>query len=145
MKTSRITYFLGLIPFQEATGAALFDHIIIFFTKYDVPYIYNCIGFASDGANNMMGAHNSVVSRLKDAILNIFIMKWICHSLHLCASYACEKLPQKVEKFTRDVYNYFSNSPKRSGELKQFQEFANVSPVKMLHPELQVDFCLKAR
>lgn len=127
-------YFLALIPVQEATGAALFDHIINFLNNYSIPYKDNCIGFASDGANNMMGAQNSVVSRLKEAIPNIFIMKCICHSFHLCASYACEMLPQEIEKFTKDVYNYFANSPKRSGELKQFQEFANVSPVKILHP-----------
>lgn len=39
-----------------------------------------------------------------------------------------------MEKLTRDVYNYFSSSPKRVGELKEFQEFANVSPLKILHP-----------
>lgn len=127
-------YFLALIPIQEATGVALFDHIINFFTKYGIPFEKNCIGFASDGANNMMGAQNSVASRMKEAIPNIFIMKCICHSFHLCASYSCEQLPQEIEKLTRDVYNYFANSPKRSGELKQFQEFAHVSPVKILHP-----------
>uniref|UniRef100_A0A1Y1MFW2 BED-type domain-containing protein n=1 Tax=Photinus pyralis TaxID=7054 RepID=A0A1Y1MFW2_PHOPY len=68
------------------------------------------------------------------AIAGIFVMKCICHSFHLCASYACEKLPEEVEKFARYVYNYFSNSPKRTEELKEFQQFANVSPVKMLHP-----------
>jgi hypothetical protein len=33
-------------------------------------------------------------------------------SFHLCASYACEKLPHDVEKITREVYNYFAHSPK---------------------------------
>nr|CAI5841217.1 unnamed protein product [Callosobruchus analis] len=127
-------YFLALIPVQDTTGAALFEHIIDFFNNYKVPYKENCIGFASDGANNMMGQHNSLVSRLKEAIPNIFIIKCICHSFHLSASYACEKLPQEVEQLCRDIYNYFSNSPKRSGELREFQEYVNVSPLKMLHP-----------
>lgn len=127
-------YFFALIPIQEATGAALFDHIINLFNQFNIPYKNNCIGFASDGANNMMGAQNSVMSRMVEVIPHIFVMKCICHSFHLCASYACEKLPQEVEKFTRDVYNYFSNSPKRVGELKEFQEFANTSPLKILHP-----------
>lgn len=61
-------------------------------------------------------------------------MKCICHSFHLCASYACEQLPTEIEKFTRDVYNYFSNSPKRIGDYKEFKNFANASPVKILHP-----------
>ncbi|KAB0793694.1 hypothetical protein PPYR_13314 [Photinus pyralis] len=127
-------YFLALIPIHDATGAALFEHIIQFFNKYGIDFKQNCIGFASDGANNMMGGQNSVVSRIKELIPGIFVMKCICHSFHLCASYACEKLPEEVEKFARYVYNYFSNSPKRTEELKEFQQFANVSPVKMLHP-----------
>lgn len=32
------------------------------------------------------------------------------------------------------MYNYFSNSPKRIDQYKEFQEFANVSPHKILHP-----------
>nr|CAI5863198.1 unnamed protein product [Callosobruchus analis] len=127
-------YFLALIPIQEATGAAIFNQIVNYFEKYNIPYKENCIGFASDGASNMVGAQNSVSSRIIEAIPHIFVMKCICHSFHLCASYACEKLPQEVEKFTRDVYNYFSNSPKRTGELKDFQHFTNTSPLKILHP-----------
>lgn len=96
-------HLLALIPVEEATGAALFNHIITFFEKFQIPYKENCIGFASDGANNMMGANNSVVSRLREAIPNIFILKCICHSFALCASYACEKLPEFVEQFARDV------------------------------------------
>ena len=37
--------------------------------------------------------HNSVVSRLKEKIPSIFVMHCICHTAHLCASHACEKLP----------------------------------------------------
>ncbi|KAJ8929609.1 hypothetical protein NQ314_017686 [Rhamnusium bicolor] len=86
-------YFLALIPVGDATGAAIFDHIIAFFDKYDVPY--NCIGFASDGTNSMMGVHNSLASRMRETIPHIFIMKCICHSFHLCASYTCEKTSTK--------------------------------------------------
>ena len=92
------------------------------------------IGFASDGANAMMGAHNSLSSRLVTDIPNLFIMKCICHSFHLCASYACMSLPRAVEQLTRDVYNYFMSSPKRLSELKEFQDFVKVKPHKLLHP-----------
>lgn len=61
-------YFLALIAVQETTGAAIFSHIKNFFLKYDIPYKQNCIGFASDGANNMMGNQNSVTSRLREEI-----------------------------------------------------------------------------
>lgn len=116
-------YFLALIPVHETTGEAIFQHIIQLFYKYKISYQENCIGFASDGANNMMGIHNSVRTRMVEAIHNLFVMKSVCHSFHLCASYACEQLPAEIEKFTRDVYNYFSNSPKRIGDYKKFQNF----------------------
>ncbi|CAH1383553.1 unnamed protein product, partial [Tenebrio molitor] len=82
----------------------------------------------------MMGAHHSVMSLLKNDVPSLFIMKCICHSFHLCASYACQKQPRFVEDVTRDIYNYFSSSPKRVGEFVEFQIFANVKIHKILHP-----------
>lgn len=95
--------FLALLPVQEATGAALFNMIHTFFETNNVPYERNLIGFAADGANNMMGLHNSLASRLKEKCPNLFLLKCVCHSFHLCASYACEKLPSDVEQLARDV------------------------------------------
>ncbi|XP_050316342.1 uncharacterized protein LOC126750689 [Anthonomus grandis grandis] len=126
--------FLALIPVVETTGAVLYEILINFLTENGVPYKSNFIGFASDGASNMVGVNNSVVSRLRENIPGIFIMICICHSFYLCESYACHKLPEEVEQFAREVYNYFSNSPKRVEEYKEFQEFANVSISKILHP-----------
>ncbi|KAJ8949453.1 hypothetical protein NQ318_007554 [Aromia moschata] len=124
----------ALLPVKEATGAALFTLIDDFLKKHIIPYETNLIGFAADGANNMMGAHNSLASRLREKCPNLFMMKCVCHSFHLCASYACEKLPSEVEQLARDVYNFFSNSPKRLDNYEEFQEFANVLPHKILHP-----------
>lgn len=92
------------------------------------------MGFASDGANVMVGKFNSVVSRLKVDIPNIYVFKCICHSFHLCASYACMKLPRGIEDLARDIYTYFSNSPKRIEAFKEFQTFAQTPIHKMLHP-----------
>lgn len=55
------------------------------------------IGFAADGTNTMMGAHNSLQALIKKDIPNVFIIKCICHSLALCASYACENFPNGLE------------------------------------------------
>lgn len=97
-------HFFALIPVQEATGAALYNLIEDFFIKNKIPFHENMIGFAADGANNMMGAHNSLASRLKEKCPNIFLLKCVCHSFHLCASYACEKLPSEVEQLAREVF-----------------------------------------
>ncbi|CAH1366273.1 unnamed protein product, partial [Tenebrio molitor] len=57
-----------------------------------------------------------------------------CHSLHLCASAACKKLPNCVEQFARDMHTYFSHSPKRLEEMKEFEMFLEEKPTKLLYP-----------
>lgn len=127
-------YFLALIPVQDATAATLFNSITEFFSKENIDYKTNMVGFGSDGANVMLGAHNSLASRLKAEIPGIFIMKCICHSFALCASYACLKLPRGIEDLARNIYNHFQSSPKRMGALEEFQHFVHVKPHKILHP-----------
>lgn len=126
--------FLALIKLSAADATTIYTHIVDFFVKHNIPYKNNLIGFASDGANVMMGEHHSVMSFLKKDVPNLYIMKCICHSFHLCASYACEKIPRFVEDLTRDIYNYFNSSPKRTAELAQFQIFCNLKIKKILHP-----------
>lgn len=126
--------FLGLIPVTDASAQSLYKDVVNFFTENDTQYKENMIGFGSDGANVMLGAHNSLSSLLKRDIRGLFIMKCICHSFALCASKACLKLPRFVEDLARDVYSYFSCSPKRMGSLEQFQTFVKVKPHKLLHP-----------
>ena len=83
----------------------------------------------------MFGEHNSVVSRLKSANPNIYFMRCICcHTAHLCASSACEKLPRTLEELLRDIYNYFAHSLKRQSQYAVIQEFVDVEPHKMLCP-----------
>lgn len=57
------TEFLALIPVTVTTGAALYVAIINYLKDNDID-ICNCIGFSSDGANNVCGVNNSVLSRL---------------------------------------------------------------------------------
>ncbi|XP_037786399.1 uncharacterized protein LOC119582249 [Penaeus monodon] len=109
--------FLGLVPVQERSAQSLYDSVVKVFVDNGIPYKENMIGFASDGANAMMS------SRLMTDVPNLFIMKCICHSFHLCASYACMTLPRVVEQLARDVYNYFMSSPKRLSEVEEFQDF----------------------
>ena len=84
------------------------------------------IGFGSDGANAMLGAHNSMSSHLKNNFKGLFIMKCICHTFALCAFYACLMISGNVEDLARDVFSYFQCSPKQIGPLKGYQVFVNV-------------------
>lgn len=87
-------------------------------------YKKNLIGFAADGANTMMGSRSSVQTLLKKDIPNLVVVKCICHSLALCASRACGKLPQIIEDLVRDIHTYFQYSFKRQGySLKNFRNF----------------------
>jgi hypothetical protein len=55
-------HFLGLIKLSEANAVTLHNHIITLFNDKNIPYKENLIGFASDGANVMMGQHNSLMT-----------------------------------------------------------------------------------
>ncbi|XP_071056480.1 uncharacterized protein [Onthophagus taurus] len=126
--------FLGLIPLSAADANTLYNNIIVFFKKIDVSLKDNLIGFAADGANVMMGQHLSVMSLFKKDITCLYVMKCICDLFHLCASYACQKLPRFIEDLTRDIYNYFASSSKRISDFKEFQEFYEVKLHKILQP-----------
>lgn len=125
--------FLTLVPFSEADDVMVYNHIVQLFNENEIPYKANLIVFASDGANVMMGANHSLMTLLKKDIRSLFVMKCICHSFHLCASHACEKLPRFVEDLTGDIYNYFSSSPKRIAEYAEFQTFCRIKIHKILH------------
>lgn len=118
---------------RGATSENLFNLIMQTLEAYNIPK-ENIIGFASDGCNTMMGANNSVASRLSVALPGITILKCVCHSLHLCASEACKVLPQEVEDMVRAIYNYLNNSAKRQSVFQQFQKFMELKIHKMLHP-----------
>lgn len=122
-----------LIELSDATAEILFVKIIHSFKKHNVE-LENMIGFASDGANVMMENNNSVMSRFRILIPDLFIFKCICHSFHLCASIACEKLPAYVEILVRDIHNYLNTSPKRTKAFMEFQKFIEMKPLEMLHP-----------
>lgn len=117
----------------EANAEHVYNTVISTFTQREVP-ISNIIGFASDGANVMMGERNSVASRLITDCPGVTIMKCICHSISLCANEACKKLPRTCEDLARNIYSFFAYSSKRQCEFVQFQQFTNTDVHKLLHP-----------
>ena len=125
--------FFKLIDVTKSDATTLTSALISLFEKKNIS-IENIIGFASDTTNVMFGEHHSVVSLLKQKIPNLFVMKCLCHSAHLCASHACEKLPRAVEDLICDVYSYFCHSAKRIAEFEQFQHFTGTQPHKLLKP-----------
>ena len=122
-----------MVELVEGNAEALFQAISQVLEN-DGNQFSNIIGFAVDTTNVMFGQHNSVVSCLKEKLPNIFVFGCICHSAHLCASHACEKLPRTAKELIHDKYNYFCHSAKRQAEFEKFQIFAEVEPHRLLKP-----------
>lgn len=118
---------------KGATAQNLFDTCIKTFTQHTIP-LRNIIGFGSDSCNTMFGAHNSVSQKIKLNFPGVYLMKCICHSLHLACSEACKNLPTRCEDLVRQIYNFFSHSSKRQSQLYQFQSFLDLQDHKILHP-----------
>lgn len=112
-----------MLPLSDATSQNMYEVITNFFNQHKIPYKDNLIGFASDGANAMMGINSSLQKKLRGDVPNLFILKCVCHSLALCADYACKKLSDTVENMVRSIYTYFQQSFKRQKEYDSFQTF----------------------
>lgn len=67
--------FLTLIPVTKTDHQTLYEAIVNYFEKMNIPYKMNMIGFGSDGASNMFGQYNSVIKKLKDDITHLFVMR----------------------------------------------------------------------
>ncbi|XP_066939776.1 zinc finger BED domain-containing protein 5-like [Macrobrachium rosenbergii] len=116
---------------EGSTGQHLFNLITKLLLDHQIP-LENLIGFAADGASNIMGTRNSLTSRLRQEATGITIFKCACHSIHLCASRAAKTLPRKADVI-RSIYTYFAHSAKRMSEFSEFQQFCNTKPHKILH------------
>lgn len=125
--------FFKVIEVAAADATTIVTTINSLFQKEGIP-IDNIVGYASDTTNVMFGQNHSVVTLLKQRLPNLVVIKCLCHTAHLCASHACEKLPRSIESFIRDVYSHFSHSAKRIAQYKTFQHFTETEPHKILRP-----------
>ena len=82
----------------------------------------NWTGFCVDATNSIMGCHNSVAKLISDNYPWVVAVKFSCHSIHLCTSYACKKLTKTLEELCRHVYSHFSMSTKRVAVLAVLQD-----------------------
>lgn len=126
--------FFRLLPVEDGTAGGLHGTLVSALEAANIPYKENILGFAADEASVMMGNNDSVMTLLKKDFPDIFVLTCLCHSFHLCASYACAKLPCVIKDIVRDVYNYISFSPKRVDVFQKFQRLLKLKPHKLLRP-----------
>ncbi|XP_011876164.1 PREDICTED: zinc finger MYM-type protein 1-like [Vollenhovia emeryi] len=132
-KMSVVDKFLGLVELETANAENIHKTVLKCLEDIGIPFA-NMIGFAADNASVMMVNISGVQARFREMVPHIFVLGCICHSFHLCASAAANKLPRSIEDFARSVYNHFSNSSKRIEELAEYQSFVDLEPHKMLRP-----------
>lgn len=80
----------------------------------------------------MFESNNSVVTRLKEELPELFTMKCICHSLSLAVSAATKQLPNNVENLLSSIYGYMKNSSKRQMNFELQQKIVELRPHKIL-------------
>jgi len=67
--------------------------------------IENLVGIGvDDGANVMVGVHNSFSSILKETV-NELVVKCVCHSLYLAAEYSYKCLPRNLDFIIKECHN----------------------------------------
>ncbi|KAK3921787.1 LOW QUALITY PROTEIN: Zinc finger protein 862 [Frankliniella fusca] len=127
---------------QGANSDRLFHLLMGAFEKRNIPD-ENFVGFASDGASVMLGANNSVMTRLQERFPGIIIMRCVCHSLHLAGKDASKCLPRALEDLARNTHNFFKHSSKKVAQFAEFQQYLEVSEHKMLLLSLTRWLCLR--
>lgn len=137
-----VTNFLALVQLEDASADALFSKFTNMLDEFGLP-LANLIGIGTDGANNLCGKNHSLYTLLKDKCANIQLVRCICHSLNNAVSKAAEEMPAAVDFMCREVYNWFSNSPKRklqyqllfeklNNRNKKFHNFVQLSSTRWL-------------
>ena len=91
---------------EGSTGDNIYNMLINCLESHGIP-LTNLVGFAADGASNVMGKYYSLTSRLRTGAPGVTIFKWVAHSIHLCSSEAAKTLPRACEDLLRNIYNFF--------------------------------------
>ncbi|XP_018406164.1 PREDICTED: uncharacterized protein LOC108771317 [Cyphomyrmex costatus] len=74
------------------------------------------VGIGVDGANSMIGPHNSLSSRVLALVPHLIVVQCLCHSLHLAAENACSSLPRHIDYLIETSHSWFSTSAKKTNE-----------------------------
>lgn len=82
----------------------------------------------------MAGIDKSLGAFLKKDCPTLFTLKCVCHSMALCASYACKDIPDEIEQLCKDIYSHLNCSPLRNSKFAKIQTLLELKPLKMLHP-----------
>ena len=114
---------------NSATAEKLFDALNAVMEEHEIPW-ENVIEYASDTVNVMVGAHNSVLSRIHTKQPHVFSLGCLCHLANLCSVTALKTLPVAIDNLLIDVFCHFKYSAERWKEFSEIQaEFEDIRPL----------------
>ncbi|XP_043201152.1 uncharacterized protein LOC122370000 [Amphibalanus amphitrite] len=119
-----VTSMYRLIELQATSAEAILEALLRALDT-DKLQVSRLVGIGVDGASAMVGRHHSVSSMLKEKVPHLVVVRCICHSLHLAASYASAVLPRHLDYMVRETYSWFSCSAKRQREYARLYSAMN--------------------
>lgn len=128
-----VTTFYRLVCIDGGDAESI-SEVILDCLKNDGLELFRLIGIGTDNASVMVGQHHSVYKILKGYQENLILVKCICHSLALAASYASQKLPSHLDYLIEQTHSWFSRSSLRQGKYAEIYKTMNSStpPHKLL-------------
>ena len=142
-----VTRFLAMPVCNIATAEALFDALAKELESRNIPWT-NLVGYASDTASVTVGAHNSVLSRIRSTQPKVFSLGCLCHLAALYAAAALKMLPVSVDELLIDIFYHFKHSAKGWSAYADNQaEFEDIKPLRVLKHSttrwLSLERCVK--
>lgn len=130
-----VSSFLELIPIETADAQGIVNGLVACLENHKLN-INEMIGIGTDNASVMTGINNGVHAILKReyGLRHLILMRCVSHSLQLAVTHASENsLPRNIEFLVREIYKWFSVSPKRRDEYKKIYELINCgeAPLKI--------------
>ena len=103
---AHLNYFPSYCIYSKKASESKF--FILLYSKLEIPW-KNCIGFASDNCNVMIGRKNSVLTRVRERQPDVFNIGCICHLADLCVKAGVKQFSMAVDNLFLDVYFHFQN------------------------------------
>ena len=125
--------YLGIVEVLYTTGTCLLEATKELFEMAKID-LSMCIGYGSDGANNVSGSNNSLWTRIKAESPSAILVKCVCHSLDLVVKHAFEVMPSNLGYLITEVPAFFSKSNIRRNDYKQLYAVMNPDDVGYLCP-----------
>ena len=129
-------YHMCVTSGRDASKAAtLFDVFEEKIEADEIPWT-QIVSLSVDNTNSMVGAHNSLASRLKAKNPETYVLGCPCHLAHIAASGAHDAFAKimgiSAEELLIDQYYWFEKSTKRKGILLEYMQFCNQEYGKIL-------------